>query len=109
MSWDHVVQGMQGENPILYSAAKGAVAGFSRSLAREVAPAIRVNILAPGFIETAFGEVADSTWRDEVIARTPLGRWGVPADVADAAVFLASDHARFLTGQTLAVNGGVVM
>jgi 3-oxoacyl-[acyl-carrier protein] reductase len=108
-SWDHVTQGMKGENPILYSAAKGAIASFSRSLAREVAPEIRVNILAPGFIETAFGEVADPAWRDEVVARTPLGRWGVPEDVARAAVFLASDQARFLTGQTLAVNGGVVM
>ena len=109
MSWDHVVQGMKGENPILYSVAKGAIASFSRSLAREVAPAIRVNILAPGFIETAFGEEADPTWRDEVEARTPMGRWGVPRDVAQAAVFLASDAAGFLTGQTLAVNGGVVM
>jgi 3-oxoacyl-[acyl-carrier protein] reductase len=109
MSWDHVVQGMKGENPILYSVAKGAIASFSRSLAREVAPAIRVNILAPGFIETAFGEEADPTWRDEVVAGTPLARWGVPEDVAQAAVFLASDAAGFLTGQTLAVNGGVVM
>jgi 3-oxoacyl-[acyl-carrier protein] reductase len=109
MSWDHITQGMEGENPILYSAAKGAIASFSRSLAREVAPSIRVNILAPGFIETAFGEVADTAWRDEVVARTPLGRWGVPGDVAQAAVFLASDQASFLTGQTLAVNGGVVM
>ena len=109
MSWDHVTQGMKGENPILYSVAKGAIASFSRSLAREVAPAIRVNILAPGFIETAFGEEADPTWREEVVARTPMARWGVPDDVAQAAVFLASDAAGFLTGQTLAVNGGVVM
>jgi 3-oxoacyl-[acyl-carrier protein] reductase len=109
MSWDHVTQGMKGENPILYSAAKGAIASFSRSLAREVAPQIRVNILAPGVIETAFGEEADASWRHEVVERTPLARWGVPDDVAQAAVFLASDQARFLTGQTLAVNGGVVM
>jgi len=109
MSWDHVTQGMKGENPILCSVAKGAIASFSRSLAREVAPSIRVNILAPGFIETAFGEEADPTWREEVVARTPMARWGVPEDVAQAAVFLASDAAGFLTGQTLAVNGGVVM
>jgi 3-oxoacyl-[acyl-carrier protein] reductase len=109
MSWDHVTQGMKGENPILYSAAKGAIASFSRSLAREVAPAIRVNILAPGFIETAFGEEADPAWRAEGVAATPLARWGRPDDVAQAAVFLASDRAGFLTGQTLAVNGGVVM
>jgi 3-oxoacyl-[acyl-carrier protein] reductase len=109
MSWDHVYQGMKGENPILYSAAKGAVLSFSKSLAREVAPAIRVNILAPGFIETAFGEEADPAWREEVVSRTPLRRWGTPADVARAALFLASDESAFLTGQTLMINGGVVM
>ena len=59
MSWDHVSLGMAGENPVLYSAAKGGIASFSKSLARQVAPGIRVNILAPGFIETAFGEQAD--------------------------------------------------
>ena len=110
MSWDHVTQGLEGENPILYSAAKGGIMSFSKSLAREVAPAIRVNILAPGFIDTAFGqEEASASWRKEVEARTPLRRWGVPEDVARAAVFLASDDAAFLTGQMLMVNGGVVM
>ena len=110
MSWDHVSQGMEGENPILYSAAKGGIMSFSKSLAREVAPDIRVNILAPGFIDTAFGrEEASASWRREVESRTPLGRWGVPEDVAAAAVFLASDDAAFLTGQMLMVNGGVVM
>ena len=110
MSWDHVSLGMEGENPILYAAAKGGIMSFSKSLAREVAPNIRVNILAPGFIDTAFGqEEASPGWRREVEARTPLGRWGVPEDVAAAAVFLASDDAAFLTGQMLMVNGGVVM
>lgn len=109
MSWDHVGVGMAGENPLLYSAAKGGVASFSRSLARAVAPGIRVNILAPGFIETAFGEQADDGWRHEVAERTPLRRWGVPADLVGAAVFLASEDSRFMTGQTIMVNGGVVM
>lgn len=109
MSWDHVGQGMAGENPILYSAAKGGIASFSRSLARQVAPAIRVNILAPGFIETAFGEGADERWRQQVVERTPLRRWGLPEDIAGAAVFLASDESRFMTGQMIMVNGGVVM
>ena len=109
MSWDHVTHGMQGENPILYSAAKGGIASFSKSLARAVAPDIRVNILAPGFIETAFGEQADAAWRREVEERTPLGRWGAPEDLVGAAVFLASDASRFITGQMLMVNGGVVM
>jgi len=109
MAWDHVEHGMAGENPVVYSAAKGAVASFSRSLAREVAPDIRVNILAPGFIETAFGEEADPKFRQKVIEMTPLARWGKPEDVASAALFLASDDATFLTGQMIMVNGGVVM
>ncbi|HEX7336459.1 MAG TPA: SDR family oxidoreductase [Gemmatimonadales bacterium] len=109
MSWDHVTLGMEGENPGLYSAAKGGIASFSKSLARDVAPSIRVNILAPGFIETAFGEGANPRFRDKVIGMTPLQRWGTPDDVAAAAVFLASDDAAFITGQMLAVNGGVVM
>jgi 3-oxoacyl-[acyl-carrier protein] reductase len=109
LAWDHVTQGMEGENPAVYSAAKGGVASFSRSLALDVAPAIRVNILAPGFIETAFGEEADPKFRQKVIDMTPLQRWGKPEDVAGAALFLASDDAAFLTGQTIMVNGGVVM
>jgi 3-oxoacyl-[acyl-carrier protein] reductase len=88
---------------------KGGIMSFSKSLARDVAPAIRVNILAPGFIETAFGVDADPGWREEVVQRTPLRRWGTAEDVAGAAVFLASDEAAFLTGQMIMVNGGVVM
>jgi 3-oxoacyl-[acyl-carrier protein] reductase len=99
---------MAGENPVLYSVAKGAVMSFSKSFAREVAPDIRVNILAPGFIETAFGQEANPRFRDDVVARTPLKRWGTPDDVAAAAVFLASEDARFITGQMINVNGGVV-
>jgi 3-oxoacyl-[acyl-carrier protein] reductase len=109
MSWDHVGQGMAGENPTLYAAAKGGIASFSRSLARSVAPRIRVNILAPGFIETAFGEQADEDWHRDVAERTPLRRWGVPEDLVGAAVYLASDESAFVTGQMIMVNGGVVM
>jgi 3-oxoacyl-[acyl-carrier protein] reductase len=108
MSWDHVNLGMAGENPVLYSAAKGAVMSFSKSFAREVAPDIRVNTLAPGFIDTAFGQEADPRFRDEVIELTPLKRWGTPDDVAAAALFLASDEAKFITGQMIVVNGGVL-
>ena len=76
MAWDHVSQGMAGENPGVYSASKGGIASFSRSLAREVAPEIRVNILAPGFIETAFGEQATPKFRQKVIEMTPLRTLG---------------------------------
>lgn len=108
ISWDHVGTGMAGENPILYATAKGGVLSFSKSLAREVAPRIRVNVLAPGFIETGFGEGANEEWRRAVVERTPLRRWGTPEDVAGAAVYLVSDASAFVTGQVLTVNGGVV-
>jgi 3-oxoacyl-[acyl-carrier protein] reductase len=109
MSWDHVLTGMAGANPQLFSAVKGGVLAFSKSLARSVGPRVRVNIIAPGFIETAFGVGAGDEWRRVVVESTPLKRWGTPDDVAAAAVFLASPDAAFLTGQTILVGGGVVM
>lgn len=109
MSWDHVLTGMEGRNPQMYSAVKGGILSFSKSLARSVAPTVRVNILAPGWIETAFGENLDDERHRAVAASTPLGRWGVPDDVAGAAVFLASPAASFMTGQMLMVGGGIVM
>jgi 3-oxoacyl-[acyl-carrier protein] reductase len=109
MSWDHVVFGMKGENPELFSAVKGGVLSFSKSLARALAPTVRVNVLAPGWIETAFGAGADQTFKREVAESTPMKRWGTPADVAAAAVWLASPAAAFITGQAINVNGGTVM
>jgi 3-oxoacyl-[acyl-carrier protein] reductase len=109
MSWDHVLIGMPGLNPQLYSAVKGAVLAFSKSLARSVAPRVRVNVIAPGWIETAFGAGLDEKTRRSVAESTPLKRWGTAEDVAGAAVFLASPAAAFLTGQTILVGGGVVM
>jgi 3-oxoacyl-[acyl-carrier protein] reductase len=109
MSWDHALAGMPGLNPQLFAAVKGAVLAFSKSLARSVAPRVRVNVLAPGWIETSFGEGLDEETRRRVADSTPLKRWGVPDDVAGAAVFLASPAAAFITGQTIFVGGGVVM
>jgi 3-oxoacyl-[acyl-carrier protein] reductase len=109
MAWDRVLQGMEGENPELFAAVKGGVLSFSRSLARSVAPTIRVNILGPGWIETAFGSEAPLAFRGEIAREIPLRRWGKPEEVAAAAVYLASDAARYVTGQMLMVNGGDVM
>jgi 3-oxoacyl-[acyl-carrier protein] reductase len=109
MSWDHATVGMAGENPELFAAVKGGVLGFSKNLARSLAPAVRVNVLCPGWIETSFGEHADPGFRRSVAESTPLGRWGRPEDVAGAAVYLASPEAAFVTGQAINVNGGVVM
>jgi 3-oxoacyl-[acyl-carrier protein] reductase len=109
MSWDHVTTGMAGENPLLFSAVKGGVLAFSKSLARELAPRVRVNILCPGWIETAFAREADAEFRAQVARATPLERWGTPEDVAAAALWLASPEAKFITGQSVNINGGLVM
>jgi 3-oxoacyl-[acyl-carrier protein] reductase len=109
MSWDHVLTGMAGTNPQLFAAVKGGVLAFSKALARSVAPRVRVNVIAPGWIETAFGASVDDETRRTVAESAPLKRWGTPDDVAGAAVYLASPAASFLTGQTILVGGGVVM
>jgi 3-oxoacyl-[acyl-carrier protein] reductase len=110
MSWDHVLFGMEGKNPQMFSAVKGGILSFSKSLARSVAPKVRVNILAPGWIETEFAATTmDPDYHRRVAESTPLGRWGTPEDVARAAVFLASPDSAFMTGQMLMIGGGVVM
>ncbi|MBI3977998.1 MAG: glucose 1-dehydrogenase [Chloroflexi bacterium] len=109
VSWDHVVEGMAGENPEIYAVAKGAILAFSKCLARSLAPTVRLNVLAPGWVKTRFGDTLPAERLRAVAAATPLDRWGTPEDIARAAVFLASDDASFITGQTLMVNGGIVM
>jgi NAD(P)-dependent dehydrogenase (short-subunit alcohol dehydrogenase family) len=92
-----------------YSASKGGVAQLTKSLAIAWAPqGVRVNAIAPGWIETALTAplVADPAKRDAIVGRTPLNRWGQPADVAGAALFLASPAAAFITGVILPVDGG---
>ena len=110
MSWDHVLSGgIKGEYAQLFAAAKGGIYSFSRALARSVAPQIRVNVLAPGWIETAYGHALDPDVKQRIAAAIPLGRWGAPEDVAHAAVYLASDAAAYVTGQMLMINGGSVV
>jgi 3-oxoacyl-[acyl-carrier protein] reductase len=109
LSWDHVDHGMGNPTAAIYAAAKGGVAAMSRCLAREFAPAVRVNVVAPGWIRTQWLEGAGAELQQRVADATPLGRPGLPDDVAAAVAFLASAEAAFITGQTLVVNGGVVM
>ena len=108
MGWDQAETGMGGDSGELFAATKGAILSFTRSLALSLAPKVRVNALAPGWIRTAWGEHASRAWQDRVIAETPLSRWGTPEDVAAVACFLVSDSAAFLTGQSIRVNGGAV-
>jgi len=110
MAWDHVAAGgMTGEYAQVFCAAKGGVYSFSRVLARSVAPHIRVNVLAPGWVETAYGAVLDPAVKQRITKAIPLQRWGRPEEVAAAAVFLACDSAGYITGQMLMINGGDVI
>jgi 3-oxoacyl-[acyl-carrier protein] reductase len=93
-----------------YAASKAALIGMSKSLAQEVASRnITVNCVAPGFIDTPMTEGLSDEQKHNLTARIPAGRLGEPADIAGACVFLASDEASYVTGQTLHVNGGMAM
>jgi 3-oxoacyl-[acyl-carrier protein] reductase len=93
-----------------YAASKAALFGFTKSVARELASrGITVNALAPGFIETDMTAVLDEKLRAQVLAQIPLGGFGQADDIAEAALFLASPAARYITGQILAVDGGMAM
>jgi len=108
IGWDQADRGMEGASGELFAASKNAVMGFTRSLAVSLAPRVRVNCIAPGWIRTAWGETASEAWQERVRRETPLGRWGIPEDVAKVARFLASSDAAYLTGQVVRVNGGAV-
>ena len=106
MGWDHAHTGMAGDSGEMFSAIKGAVMAFTKSLAHSLAPEIRVNCLAPGWIKTSWGDEASEYWNRRATAESLLARWGSPQDVARVARFLVSPSASFLTGQTIPINGG---
>ncbi|MDX1946201.1 MAG: SDR family oxidoreductase [Pirellulaceae bacterium] len=106
IGWDQANHGMGGDSGEMFAATKGAIMAFSRSLAQSLAPRVRVNCLCPGWIRTAWGEQASDYWQERATRQALRGRWGTPADVANAALFLVSPAADFLTGQVIDVNGG---
>ena len=108
VGWDQAATGMEGDSGELFAAAKNAIMGFTRSLAVSLAPDVRVNCIAPGWIRTAWGAGAGVEWQQRVLRETPLGRWGEPEDIAKLARFLVSDEAAYLTGQVINANGGAV-
>ncbi len=108
IGWDQSDRGMGGDSGELFAAAKNAIMGFTRSLAVSLAPEVRVNCIAPGWIRTAWGEQASDPWQDRVLQETPLNRWGTPEDIAKLARFLASPDASYITGQVINCNGGAV-
>lgn len=108
IGWDQAATGMEGDSGQLFAAIKGGIMAFTRSLAKSLAPSVRVNGVAPGWIKTSWGEGASDYWQERVRQETPLKRWGTPEDIAGTIAFLVSDRSQFLTGQILNVNGGVV-
>jgi 3-oxoacyl-[acyl-carrier protein] reductase len=93
IGWDQVEWGMEGDSGEIFCATKGAVMAFTRSLAKTLSPIVRVNCIAPD-------------WQTRAVGESLLRRWGTAQDVAEAALFLASPGSAFITGQSIAVNGG---
>ncbi|AXE34159.1 3-oxoacyl-ACP reductase FabG [Chromobacterium phragmitis] len=105
-----VVGAMGNAGQANYAAAKAGIIGFTKSMAREVGSRnITVNCVAPGFIDTDMTRALPEAQREALVGQISLGRLGDAKDIADAVVFLASDRAAYITGQTLHVNGGMLM
>jgi len=93
-----------------YAASKAGIIGFTKALARELgARGVRANVVAPGYVDTRLTQAISDEMRGLMLANTPLGRFGDPADVAGAVRFLCSDEASFITGEVLLVDGGLGM
>jgi 3-oxoacyl-[acyl-carrier protein] reductase len=106
IGWDQAETGMAGDSGQMFGAVKGAIIAATRSLAKSLAPKVRVNCVAPGWIQTRWGEQASDEWQQRAMDESLLARWGQPEDVARAVRFLVSPAAEFINGQIIHVNGG---
>jgi len=106
IGWDQATEGMEGDAGQMFGPIKAGVEALGKSLAQEFAPRVRVNTIAPGWVRTAWGESVSGYWDTRARGQALMNRWGTGEDIAAAAVFLADRASSFITGQTLAVNGG---
>ena len=106
IGWDQALQGMEGESGEFFSTIKGGIMSMALSLAQSLAPEVRVNCVAPGWIRTQWGQQSSEYWSNRATSECLMNRWGTVQDVANAVAFLASDRASFIAGQILSVNGG---
>ena len=104
--WDGVERGMEGETAQLYGIVKGAIHGFTKSLAQSLAPEVRVNCISPGWIATTWGEKASPTMKNRGEKESLMNRWGNPEDIASTVLYLVSNAASYVNGQCVTVNGG---
>ena len=100
IGWDQAISGQAGDSGEIFSVTKGAIMCFSKSLAKSLAPNVRVNCVAPGWIQTSWGASTSQYWDNRAKGESLLNRWGNPNDIASAICFLASDESEFINGQT---------
>jgi len=106
IGWDQAEHGMEGDSGQMFGAIKSSVMAFSKSLAKTLAPNVRVNCVAPGWVQTAWGETTSDYWDTRAKREALLFDWGRPQDIASTIGYLVSPAARFINGQVIAVNGG---
>lgn len=106
LGWDQAPEGMEGDAGQMFGPVKAAVMAYAASLAQSLAPLVRVNTVAPGWIRTSWGNETGDYWNDRAKVQSLMNRWGQPDDVAKAVVYLADPNNSFVTGQTIIVNGG---
>ena len=104
--WDGALRGMEGETGGLYAASKGALIAYTKALAQEMAPFVRVLSVSPGWIQTTWGKSCAPRLVARGKSESLLGRWGLPNEVADLVVFLVSNRGSYLNGQNIEINGG---